>query len=127
MSWFRPNRCGVTLLALFALACQLVLAFGHVHPGKTGGYPNAWAVAANAGDNSASLTAPSHHKNPAGLADDFCAICASINLASTLVIPASPAVVPPNPFVQDLSWSFAAVEPASLDHLLFNARAPPHA
>jgi hypothetical protein len=117
----------VTWLAFFALACQLVLAFGHIHLGKAGGYAEAWAVAANAGDHSASLTSPSHHTNPAGLVDDFCAICASISLASTLVIPAPPAVAPPNPFVLDLSWSFAAVEPASFDHLLFNARAPPHA
>ena len=127
MSWFRLNRCGVTWLALFALACQLVLAFGHVHPGKARGYPDAWTVAAIAGGNLASFTAPSHRGNPAGLGDDFCAICANISLASTLVVPTSPVVVPPNPFVQDLSWSFAAVEPTSFDHLLFNARAPPHA
>jgi len=126
MSWFRSNRCGVWL-ALFALACQLVLAFGHIHHGKAGGLPDAWAVAANASDNSASLTSPSHHKNPVGIADEFCAICASISLAGTLVVPTSPAVVPPIPSVKDLSWSFAAVEPVSFDHLLFNARAPPHA
>jgi len=126
MSWFRSNRCGVMWLALFALACQLVLAFGHVHPGKTAGYPDAWAVAAKA-DHAASLTSPSHRTNSPRLVDDFCAICASINLASTLVMPASPAVLPPNPFVRDLSWSFAAVEPTSFDHLLFNARGPPHA
>lgn len=122
MSWFRSSRCGVTWLALFALACQLVFAFGHVHPGKTGGYPGAWAVN---GDHSASLTAPSHHENPAGLADDFCAICASINLASTLVMPESPAVAPSHPLARYLDWSPVAVEAASLDHLLFNARAPP--
>jgi hypothetical protein len=104
-----------------------MLAFGHVHLGKTGGYADAWVIAANAGDHAASLTAPSHHKNPAGLVDDFCAICASINLASTLVIPASPAVAPPNPVAQDEAWSFVAIEPASFDHLLFSARAPPHA
>jgi hypothetical protein len=127
MSWFRSNRCGVTWLALFALTCQLVLSFGHVHPGKSGGFPDAWAVAANAGDNAASLTSFSPYKNPAGIGGDFCTICASIGLASTLVVPASPAVVPPIAFVKDLPWSFAAVEPASFDHLLFNARAPPHA
>jgi hypothetical protein len=115
----------VAWLAFFALACQLVLAFGHVHGGKTGSYPLAWTVAADT--SSASLTLPSPHQHPTGLADDFCAICASISLASTLVIPTSPAVAPPNSFTQDLSWSFAAVELASLDHLLFNARAPPHA
>jgi hypothetical protein len=118
MSWFRSNRRGVTWLALFALACQLVISFGHVHLGKASGHPDVSIVAANAGDNSSSLTASSRHKNPTGLAEDFCAICATINLASTLVMPASPAVVPPYPFAQDLSWSFAAVEPASLDHLL---------
>jgi hypothetical protein len=113
----------VTWLAFFALACQLVLAFGHVHAGKN--YALAWNVAADTG--SASVTLPSPHQGPSGLADDFCAICASISLANTLVIPTSPVVAPPKSFVQDLSWSFAAVELASIDHLLFNARAPPHA
>jgi len=112
----------VTWLALFALACQLVFAFGHVHPGKTGGYPGAWAFN---GDHSASLRAPSHHENPAGLADDFCAICASINLASTLVMPESPAVAPSHPLARHLDWLPVAVEAALLDHVLFNARAPP--
>jgi hypothetical protein len=117
----------MTWLAFFALACQLVLAFGHVHPGMARGYPGSWTVATFTGDNLASLTSPSDHGNPAGLGDDFCAICANISLANTLVLPTSPAVVPPNPFVLDLSWSFAAIEPASSDHVLFNARAPPHA
>ena len=127
MTWFRSNRCGVVWLALFALACQLVLSFGHVHLGRIGGAPNAWAVEIGAGDHSASITSSSHSNNPSGLADDFCAICASISLASTLVIPVAPAFVPPIPSLKALSWSFAAVEIASIDHLLFEARGPPHA
>jgi hypothetical protein len=127
MTWFRSNRCGVAWLALFALACQLVLSFGHVHFGRIGGAPNAWAVAMGAGDHSASITSSSHHGNPSGIADDFCVICASISLASTLVVPASPAFVPPIPVLKASSWSFAAVELASIDHLFFEARGPPHA
>jgi len=126
MSWFRSNRRGVTWLALFALACQLVISFGHVHLGRAGGHPDVSTVAANAGDNSSSLTSP-HPKNPASLAEDFCAICASISVANTLVVPTSPVAVPPVSFVKRLSWSLAAVEPVSFDHLLFNARAPPQA
>jgi hypothetical protein len=117
----------VTWLALFALACQLVISFGHVHLVRAGGYPDVSTVAVTTGDNSASVPPSLPHKNPAGLADDFCAICASISLASTLVVPTSPAVVPPIPFVKDLSWSFAVAEPASFDHLFFSARAPPQA
>ena len=41
--------------------------------------------------------------------------------------PGDPTVVPPISFVQDLPWSLAAIEPASFDHFLFNARGPPHA
>ena len=31
MGWFRSNRRGSGMLALFALAVQFVVAFGHVH------------------------------------------------------------------------------------------------
>ena len=126
MGWFRSNRCRVAWLAFFALACQFVLAFGHVHLGKVGG-SDAWAVAADSGNRSADVPSSPSHKKPTGLVDDFCAICASISLASTLVIPASPAIVPPISAVQDLPWSLAAIEPASFDHFLFDARGPPHA
>jgi hypothetical protein len=126
MNWFRSNRGRVAWLAFFALACQLVLGFGHVHLGKVGG-SIAWAVAAHDGNGSAVVASAPSHRDPSGLPDDFCAICANISLAGTLVIPVAPAVVPPNSFVQKLPWSVAAVEPAALDHFLFNARGPPHA
>jgi len=125
MGWFRSNRGRVAWLAFFALACQLVLSFGHVHLGKVGSV--AWPVAADAGNGFAQVASAPSHGAPSGLADDFCAICANISLASTLVIPAAPAVVPPNSFVQKLPWSVAAIEPASFDHFLFDARGPPHA
>jgi hypothetical protein len=77
--------CGC-LGALFALACQLVLSFGHIHAGQFGGGSIVWAVA-ESGDGSADGPPSSPEKNPIGLAGDFCAICASINLAGTLILP----------------------------------------
>src|ERR1700693_6341052 len=114
MNWFRSNRGRVAWLAFFALACQLVLGFGHVHLGKVGG-SIAWAVAAHAGNGSAVVASAPSHRDPSGLADDFCAICANISLASTLVIPASPAVVPPNFFVEEFPRSFAGGEAAAVE------------
>jgi len=46
-------------------------------------------------------------------------------LASTLVMPESPAVAPSYPLARYLDWLPVAVEAALLDHVLFNARAPP--
>jgi hypothetical protein len=127
MGWLRKNRGGVAWLAFFALACQLVLSFGHVHLGKAnGGLAALAAVADNGGPSGAVPTSPPQ-KNPTGFPDDFCAICANIGLASTLVAPDSPAVVAPNSFVSILPWSLAASEPAWFDHLLFDARGPPSA
>ena len=55
MRWLRSNTGGVAWLALFALVCQLVISFGHVHIGNanTG---SAWAALANAGKATDSAT-----------------------------------------------------------------------
>jgi hypothetical protein len=115
----------VTWLAFFALACQLLLSFGHVHVGKFSGGSAAWA-AVETGDASADVPSRSPQKNPTGLAGDFCAICANISLAGTLVLPILAIILAPNLFTEVLRWSLAASEPASFDHLPFNARGPPN-
>src|SRR5258706_1013143 len=81
MGWFRSNRDVVVWLAFFALACQLLLSFGHVHVGKFSGGSAEWA-AAEIGAAPADVPPSSPQKNPTGLAGDFCAICANINLAA---------------------------------------------
>ena len=124
MRWFRSNRGGVAWVAVFALACQFLLSFGHVHLGKYSTGPLAWAVA----DGSASSTAvppSSPQRNPSGVPDDFCAICANVGLAGALVVPDSPVVIAPSSFTQALPWSVAAVEPAPFEHLPLSARGPP--
>jgi hypothetical protein len=116
----------VAWLALFALSCQLVLSFGHVHLGTLDGGSAIWA-ASDGGGKSETVPRPSPQKNPSGLPADFCAICANIGLAGTLVVPDSPAISAPSSFVEVLRWSLAASGPASFDHFLFSPRGPPQA
>ncbi|HWN49279.1 MAG TPA: hypothetical protein VNO18_05535 [Xanthobacteraceae bacterium] len=126
MGWFRSNRGIVAWLAFFALACQLSFSFGHVHVGKFSGGSAAWA-AAETGDASADVPPSSPQNSPTGLAGDFCAICANISLVGTLVVPILAVILAPSLFTAVLRWSLAASEPASFDHVPFNARGPPHA
>jgi len=127
MRWFRANRAAFAWLAFFALTCQLVLSFGHIHIGKLSNSPGELAVLAPAGDGVAGTAPASPHKNPKGLAEDFCAICASISIASALVVPDAPATVPPISFVLVFQWTVATTEPLWSDHFLFDARGPPQA
>jgi hypothetical protein len=89
MRWIRSNLRGFARLALFALAVQAVVTFGHVHlDGLAGSVPGAQAVAGHAAP-----PAKSQGNNPHGTADLDCPICALIQLAST----SPPAVAPPLP------------------------------
>jgi hypothetical protein len=122
MRWFRSNRGVVAWLAFFALACQLVLSFGHVHAAQFGGGSTAWAAA-----ETEDAVPPSPQKNPIGLAGDFCAICANISLANALILPILAIILAPRLFTEILAGSLAAKEPASFDHRPFSARGPPQA
>ena len=126
MGWFRSNRGLLSWLAFFALACQLLFSFGHVHVGKFSGGSAAWA-ASESGNAAADVPPASPQKNPTGLAGDFCAICANISLANTPVLPILAIILAPYLFTEILPWSLAAGEPTSFDHLPFNARGPPDA
>jgi hypothetical protein len=126
MGWFRSNRGVVAWLAFFALASQLLLSFGHVHVGQLTGGSAAWA-AIERGNAPGDVALSPPPKNPTGLAGDFCAICANINLAGTLVLPILAAVLAPRLFSEILQWSLTANQPASPDHPPFSARGPPHA
>ncbi len=97
MGWVRFHRRYGAWPGLAALVLQLVLSFGHIHVGNVhianvhffGGAARASGVTA----------ANSHHlaqtprKSPAqnsGDDDDYCAICASIFLASTSFVAEPP-------------------------------------
>ena len=127
MRWFRSNGGGVAWLAIFALACQFVLTFGHVHTGSVRLVYAALATSADRADGSASAPSSPAQKIPTGLAQDFCAVCNHISLANALVLPFSPTAVPPISFTRELHRSLVAIAVASRDHFYFNARAPPRA
>jgi hypothetical protein len=136
MRWFRSHRLKVASLALFALVCQFVLSFGHIHVDRFAGNSSNWLIAAVAGKavaasagkvTIADLPTSPRQKSPTGLGDDFCAICANIGLAGALVVPAGPALLPGISLFKVLHWSFAATQARSIDHFHFNARGPPTA
>src|ERR1700688_561670 len=86
MRWVRTNRrCG-SWLALAALAPQVVLSFGHIHLEKLQSGSRAATVADSKAPDSQSI--PTQH--PANDADDYCAICATIHLASSSFLPEAP-------------------------------------
>jgi hypothetical protein len=125
MGRFRSSRGGVAWLAFFALACQSVLSFGHVHLGNIGGGSGTWAAVVDGGNSPGAVPQSPPQKDPTGLPRDFCAICANIGLASSLLVPDSPFVLVPSSFVQVSQWPVAATERVAFDHFLFNARGPP--
>jgi hypothetical protein len=89
MRWFRANRTFGGRLALFALAVQLYLSFGHLHPQDIYGpahLPVNGPIAAMAADHASVLT--SDHRSTGG--DDYCEICATISLLSTSFVAQAP-------------------------------------
>ena len=111
------------VLALIALALQIVLAFGHVH---------LHAISQNLHATSAqhAALADSKSRAPAQIPadnEDYCAICASIFLASSAFAPAPPELLVPANF-QPIEHCFnAARQLAESPRLAFRSRAPPTA
>ena len=123
MAWIRSNRRVGAWVALFALALQLVLSFGHLHLEELGLSPPATTAVAQSGGGGADGTAPG--PNHDGRGHDLCAICAALSLAANSVLPAVAALTLPvavaATWLPDLS---AAALPLAA-HLIFQARAPP--
>ncbi len=121
MRWVRLNRRIGAWAALFALAVQITLSFGHVHSYKIASSRlPAPAAQWQAADGNAP-SRPGHHSG----ADDFCAICATIAMVASSVLP-TPAPLPA-PVATPYSWAreFASAPRAREAHSLFQARAPP--
>jgi hypothetical protein len=120
MRWFRTNRRFAGTLALFALALQFTLAFGHIHLRDFAGIPGV-AIA----QTQAATADPARDHNTGHSADDYCLICATTNLAGTLVVPVAPELPV---LTTDASYAHFCAAPCSrIDHALFRARAPPFA
>jgi hypothetical protein len=149
MKWFRSNiRLGARL-ALFALAIQFLLSFGHFHGGsasaasvtaKSSGLHDTIAFAARGLDASDQaspakaagskvlglirLTTSSGH-GPSGHPCDDCGICAVMALASTMVDAAPPLLLSPHATAfSHRAADVSAAEPDSAS-VAFQPRAPP--
>jgi hypothetical protein len=122
MRWIRrTNRRWSTWLALAAMALQLVLSFGHIHLERLARGSITASVAASDAPSSQQNSA----QHPANEADDFCAICATIHLASSSFLP--DASLLPVPFASRTIerfdyFDFIFVSP---QRAAFQSRAPP--
>jgi hypothetical protein len=125
MGWFRSRSKLGSYLALFALAFQLAVSFGHVHLDEIAP-PSAGAAAfANAQPSSDEVNAPSSPTGREDVADDCCPICTLIHLAGALVPVETPSVALPNVFSQPRLELDAEFDLTASQAALFQARAPP--
>ena len=117
MNWLRSQAKRLTLLALFALALQLGLSFGHVHHDR-----------AVAGKTAISDQASAPSRDNGGDTDgrqDLCAICATVALANALIDSAPPVLPLPLEAVASETLAVAAANGPSTHPLGFQSRAPP--
>ena len=120
MSWFRSRSRLGAYLALFALAFQLAVSFGHVHlvaPVSAGA-----SALAHAQQSATDLNAPSNPTGRENLADDRCPICTLIHLVGALV-PAETPSLPLPTIIGRLRLELAAEFDLTASHAaLFRAR-----
>jgi hypothetical protein len=86
MRWIRAKQRLGGQLALFALALQLFLSFGHIH--REDIYGPFYASSHAATDQKAPSGGPSQHR------DDYCEICATISLLSSSFVAQAPQLLP---------------------------------
>jgi hypothetical protein len=124
MRWFRANRILGSRLALFALAVQFVVAFGHIHRDDIYGFTRAAAaIAAPVPDGSQPLPGD----RPIKHTDDYCAICAAVSLLGNSFAAAAPSLPLPSAShaveqIDRVAAIFVAPRRAA-----FQSRAPPSA
>ena len=139
MKWFRSNIRRGSRLALFALAIQFLLSFGHfhgngalagAHRSALQGAAKGTAAQALSGGSRADTSREAPLKTPSdqapdGRLTDDCAICAVLALADATVIATSPSSMGP----QAGAFSYLITGAASADvnsaGASFQPRAPP--
>src|SRR5450755_2040863 len=136
MQWFRSNIKLGSRLALFALAIQFALSFGHFHGSAAQAAPAIQSAAEQSESSTSLLPAPdaviqSAQQQPASDHDsgqqpnDPCAICAVMALANTLLFATPPLLLLP----QAVEFLYLTTD-AEFVHLnsarvAFQPRAPP--
>jgi hypothetical protein len=120
MHWVRRNSRFGSLAAIFALTIQLVLSFGHIHLDDIQG--SSAVVTLQAQSN-----APADDDGDRGFGPHhFCAICATVSLTASSVLPA--VELPATPVAHWHKW-VVGVSPVQVSYGVlfpFQARAPPY-
>lgn len=117
MNWLRSKAKRLSLLALFALALQFGLSFGHFH--------NDLAVAATAASASQSHASTPDTDHDQHTHRDLCAICSSVAMTGNALT----AATPPLPLPLTFAAYQAVSDPESVApdsrRGAFRSRAPP--
>ncbi len=101
MRWFRANRKVGGPLALFALALQFYLAFGHFHPEDLWGrLDRPLSTAADILLPTASAQQSLSAGSAANQGDDFCAICETIFMLGSSATPEAPQLLAAVPLIR---------------------------
>lgn len=120
MGWVCRHRRYGAVLALIALALQIAVAFAHVHLHAVTQKPHATSA-----QRVALADTKSHAPAQIPADDDYCAICASIFLASSAFAPAPPQLLVPANFKR-IEHCFSVARPLTHSpRLAFRSRAPP--
>jgi len=125
MGWIRTKMRFGAWCALFALAIQFTLSFGHAHglASPLGDLPR--AAVSDSGHSTAMPDVPAVPAQPAGVAFDYCAICAVANLTASAMPAAAPGLALPFAVLPIRFWPDAGAAVAVSRHRLFRSRAPP--
>jgi hypothetical protein len=114
-----------TWCALFALAIQLALSFGHVHGVAQASAFGAIASLSDHGTSAAKPAGLAAPNKPDGLAVDICAICVATSLAGNAFMAVAPSLSAPVAGRPTLLRPAPDAAPAASTRRVFQARAPP--
>ena len=116
MNWVRKHIGNGSRLALFALAIQMMLAFGHYHAGRALPVPHGASI-----ELAHLPSGPTHDQHAA----DHCDICAVVSMAGTMLAAAPPQIaLPPTTGFVRVTASAAFRDLATVE-VAFQPRAPP--
>ncbi len=121
MNWLRSKAKRLSLLALFALAIQFGLSFGHFHSDRA--FAGKAAISGQLSDQ-ASAPSPDNGRDPDGR-QDICAICATVALANALIDSVPPVLPLPVVTIAADIRPAVATSGSSTHPLGFQSRAPP--
>jgi hypothetical protein len=124
MNWIRSHIRAYVCLALFALALQAVLSFGHIHPEDLGlPAPGTGRTQVSSSASPAPGNQQAPDQNPG--TDDYCAICASMVLVATAMPSLPPVLIVPEKIHRIWPAETPARSISSKFIPSFQARGPP--